>query len=63
MVTTDRQKLSPGAALAECAGREDRPCEHCGKIASMLGKAKYCSDSCNQKAYYWRVKKAKEASG
>ena len=56
VLPVEATNLSPGAALRECAGREERPCANCETIHSMLGDAKYCSDSCRFKAYRKRKK-------
>lgn len=44
------KNTNPAAALARMRTTEDKTCEHCGESFAGLKVAKYCSESCKQKA-------------
>ena len=49
-------RLSPGAALAAKRKIEKRQCLECDKVFEGISTAKYCSESCKQKAKRKRAK-------
>jgi len=46
-----------GRALANARKIQQSTCEICGKPIEGIKKKKYCSNTCAQRAYYYRQKK------
>lgn len=51
-----------GKRLADARPKREQPCAVCGKVFITMGRGKYCSNACQQRAKYAKKKLAKNSN-